>query len=381
LIIEVHQPMRLRTYRFSEIGDDNYYYDDYENEYFTRKTSESNYLPLNKILTDSINVYRIKLKLSFLFSGIILDKFELYAPEMIQSIKSLINTGCVRLLSGSYSNSFNPQSGNEEYGRQRILQNSRIKSLFGIHPQVFDKTKLFSSNLNNTGVKLFYRNQNSEYELSNEFSSLYSNESIFSAEKFVAFLNGDHKKNYDTAILFIPYTISGDYQNPWLNEFMKSLPGEIFSKTDYAFADASELADDFRSDLMNRNQNPDIHENFEIFRKSCNDLQKDAFEKLNSLREIIGSCKDPAINKDWLYLQSCDHIYLMDEDIYEGRNLNRVIVPYSSSFLAYINYMNILEDLSVRLARININKIRISKTAMYRWSKVLKKCPVEELPG
>ncbi len=224
LIIEVHQPMRLRTYRFSEIGNNNYYYDDYENEFYTRTISEKCYIPANKILLDLIHKFRKKLKVSYLFSGVVLDQFELYAPEAIESFKSLISTGCVKLLSGSYSNSFGFPGWNKEFNKQVTLQNTRIKYLFRKNSVVFPEKDVFNSNPTDPEVRLYIGNHKSYDNISIGFSCNRNNGESLTAGKLLQFLNADQNKDNDTAVLFIPYEISGDYQNTVLNEFLESLP-------------------------------------------------------------------------------------------------------------------------------------------------------------
>ena len=45
----LHQPLRLKHYRFFEIGQDHYYYDDFQNEDRIRSAVEQAYLPANQI--------------------------------------------------------------------------------------------------------------------------------------------------------------------------------------------------------------------------------------------------------------------------------------------------------------------------------------------
>jgi alpha-amylase len=40
LYFQVHQPFRLKRYRFFDIGHDSYYYDDFSNESIMRKVAE-----------------------------------------------------------------------------------------------------------------------------------------------------------------------------------------------------------------------------------------------------------------------------------------------------------------------------------------------------
>ncbi len=49
LYFQVHQPFRFRRYRFFDIGNEHYYYDDYTNESILRKVADKCYLPANKI--------------------------------------------------------------------------------------------------------------------------------------------------------------------------------------------------------------------------------------------------------------------------------------------------------------------------------------------
>ena len=41
LYFQVHQPFRLRTYRFFNIGDDHHYYDDYQNRQIIKRVAEN----------------------------------------------------------------------------------------------------------------------------------------------------------------------------------------------------------------------------------------------------------------------------------------------------------------------------------------------------
>ncbi len=69
LYFQVHQPFRFRKYRFFEIGNEHYYYDDYANESFMRKVASKSYLPTNKILLDLIKEYGSRFKVAFSISG------------------------------------------------------------------------------------------------------------------------------------------------------------------------------------------------------------------------------------------------------------------------------------------------------------------------
>ncbi len=78
LYFQVHQPNRLRTYRFFDIGRNHDYYDDYQNRYIMKKVAEKSYIPANKIMLDLIQQYGEKFKVAYSISGIALEQFEKY---------------------------------------------------------------------------------------------------------------------------------------------------------------------------------------------------------------------------------------------------------------------------------------------------------------
>ena len=54
---QIHQPFRLKRYRFFDIGNDHYYYDDFANEDILTRVAHQSYIPaaetLRKMLDDS----------------------------------------------------------------------------------------------------------------------------------------------------------------------------------------------------------------------------------------------------------------------------------------------------------------------------------------
>ena len=51
---QVHQPDRLRQFRFFDIGNDYHYLDDFANRTIVRRVAERCYLPANRLLRDLI---------------------------------------------------------------------------------------------------------------------------------------------------------------------------------------------------------------------------------------------------------------------------------------------------------------------------------------
>ncbi|OFY90275.1 MAG: hypothetical protein A2236_04385 [Bacteroidetes bacterium RIFOXYA2_FULL_33_7] len=99
---QVHQPFRLRNYKFFDIGNNHYYFDDYANRSILRKVANKSYLPTNQVFLDLIKEYGSRFKISYSISGTALDQFEMYAPDVIDSFRRLADTGCVEFLTETY---------------------------------------------------------------------------------------------------------------------------------------------------------------------------------------------------------------------------------------------------------------------------------------
>jgi alpha-amylase len=80
-----------------------------------------------------------------------------------------------------------------------------------------------------------------------------------------------------------------------------------------------------------------------------NDLQDDAFEQLYSLSEEIHASKDEKLLNIWRRLQTSDNFYYMCTKWFSDGDVHKYFNHYDSPYKAYINYMNVLSDLRLRL--------------------------------
>jgi alpha-amylase len=139
LYFQVHQPLRLKRYRFFNIGQDHYYYDDFSNETILQKVATKCYLPTNKLLLDLIKEFDGKFKVSFSISGVVLDQFEVYAPEVIESFQELADTGHVEFLAETNAHSLASLASKEEFFHQIQIHDTKSKSIL-IRNQLFSET-------------------------------------------------------------------------------------------------------------------------------------------------------------------------------------------------------------------------------------------------
>src|SRR5690554_4079509 len=145
LFFQIHQPFKYRRYRFFDIGNDHYYYDDYSNETTIRKIAESCYLPNNNFFKELITKYNGRFKIAISISGVTLDLLELYAPEVIESFKVLADTGGLEFISETYSHSLSSLKHKDVFEQDVKLHHDKLYALFGQKPEVFKNTEMIYS--------------------------------------------------------------------------------------------------------------------------------------------------------------------------------------------------------------------------------------------
>ena len=146
LYFQVHQPTRLRLYRFFDIGKDSHYYDDFANRTILRRIAQKCYLPMNAQLLQLIQANKGKFKVAFSISGSALEQFQRFAPDVIDSFRALAATGCVEFLCETYYHSLASLASESEFTHQVAKHKKAIEDLFGVTPTAFRNTELIYSN-------------------------------------------------------------------------------------------------------------------------------------------------------------------------------------------------------------------------------------------
>lgn len=139
---QIHQPFRLKRYRFFDIGNDHYYYDDFANEDIITRIAHRSYIPaadtLLKMIKDSGGAFKCAISVT----GIALEQLEQYVPEFIDRLQALVATGCVEILGETYSHSLASLTDPEEFALQCKEHDDKIQQLFGQQPRVLRNTEL-----------------------------------------------------------------------------------------------------------------------------------------------------------------------------------------------------------------------------------------------
>ncbi len=385
---QVHQPNRLKKYRFFEIGNDHQYYDEIANKTIIEKVARKCYLPMNKLLLDLIKEYGAAFKVSFSISGVAIEQFEKYVPEVLTSFQKLSQTGNVEFLSETYSHSISALKSEKEFKNQIKLHSAKIKKYFGQEPQVFRNTELIYSNeIGNMVAQMGYKAILSEgakqilgwkspnfvyfnalnkkmkvllknYKLSDDIAFRFSNkdweEWPLTTDKFVNWLN-EIPENEEVVNLFMDYETFGEHQweDTGIFDFFRQLPKTVLSNSDFKFMTPSEIIKKHQPvavvDVPHAISWAD--EERDLTAWLGNEMQNEAFNKLYGLEEIINKINDDQINKDWLNLQTSDHFYYMCTKFFSDGDVHTYFNPYENPYDAFINYMNVLSDFIIRVEK------------------------------
>ena len=145
LCFQIHQPIRLRRYRFFDIGNVHYYSDDYLNEEVFDRITDSCYFPANRMLLELLKTYP-DFHVSFSISGLALEQMEYRKPELLESFRELVATGRVEFVAETYSHSISSLYDPVEFRNQVRMQQTKLRELFGVEPsRVFCNSELIYS--------------------------------------------------------------------------------------------------------------------------------------------------------------------------------------------------------------------------------------------
>lgn len=386
LYFQLHQPVKLRRYRFFDIGNDHYYYDDYANESNINKLAHTCYLPTNKILLDLINKYKGKFSVAFSISGTLLEQLKIYSPEVIDSFKQLAATKQVEFLAETSAHSLASLRDIDEFKRQIAAQVKNVEELFGQTPTVFRNSELIYSDyigeviasmnfkaILSEGAKqvLGWKSANRMYcnaaeprlkvllknfSLSDDIALRFSNQSWsewpLTAEKFKSWLDA-LSDDEEIINLFMNYETFGanHSKESGIQDFLKALPEALLADKQYAFITPGKAASKLQpvSAIHVPSTTSWVDEERDVTAWLGNEMQNEAVNKLYKLSAKVQKCTDSTLLADWQYLQASDHFYYMSTKFFSNGAYRAYANPYQTPYEAFINYMNVLSDFEVRL--------------------------------
>lgn len=380
---EIHQPFRLKRYRFFDIGNDHYYYDDFLNDDIITRLAQKSYIPAAESLLRMIEETKGAFRCSISVSGVALEQFEVYVPEFIDLLKKLAKTGSVEFTATTYAHSLASLFDPEEFEQQVKAQCEKIETLLGVKPKVLRNTELiycdeFAPQILAMGFKgcitegakhiLGWKSPNYVY-------------SAASAPKLKLLLNNS-KLVEDIAQRFgdttwEAYPLTADKYIDWiastpqeeqiitlclnLETFGAMQPAQtgIFQFLEALPRFAAERGVEFWTPSMAISKLKAVGELAVVHPISGadeardtsawvgNPLQREATDKLYAAGERVRLASDRRLKQDWWYLQAADHFYYMSTKHFGEGHSN--FSPYETPYQAFTNYMNVLSDFLVRV--------------------------------
>jgi len=377
---QVHQPMRLN--RFSVFTKDAPYFDDERNRTYFERVARKCYLPTNKLLLDLINNHDKKFKIAFSLTGVFIEQCKKFYPEVLETFKELAKTGNVEFLNETYYHSLAALFSVSEFKEQIKLHRKAMLELFNQKPKVFRNTEAMYSNniakiVESMGYKgiiteghesiLGWRSPNylynphecnkisvllRNYKLSDDigfrFSAKWWEEYPLTADKYASWLS---RCEGQCVNLFIDYETFGEHQweDTGIFNFLRYLPTEVLKYQNLDFKTPSEIIKSNKAvgiiDVPHVISWADIQRDTSAWLE--NDMQKLAFEEIAKLENDIK--KHPELLHVWRLLQTSDHFYYMCTKWFADGDVHKYFNPYNSPYDAFINYMNILQDLRQKL--------------------------------
>lgn len=382
LYFEIHQPVRLKRYRFFDIGADHYYYDDYANEVGMNEVAEQSYIPALQTLLEMVRCTEAPFKVAFSISGMALEQLEIHAPAVIDLLRLINETGRCEFLCEPYSHGLSSLVDEQCFREEVTRQRKKIKQVFGKEPKVFRNSGLIYSDeigalVSDLGFKgmltegakhilgwksphYLYQGAQApqlklllrDYKLSDDISLRFCNsnwsEYPLFADKFIGWIDALPAEE-EVINLFMELSALGMAQPLSSNilEFLKALP-RCAKDSGITFSTPTELVTKYKPVSTLAVPYP-MSWTDEERDTSCwlgNALQREAFKKLYSVSERVLLSNDRRIKQDWDYLQTSNHfLYMTTKNT--GLHLNRGI--YDSPYDAFTNYMNVLGDFIKRV--------------------------------
>ena len=382
---QIHQPFRLKRYRFFDIGNDHYYYDDFANDDIISRIAHNSDIPaaesLLKMIEDSKGAFRCAISLT----GVALEQIEQYVPEFLDLLKKLAATGKVEFLAETYDHSLASLADPEEFRVQVKLHTDKIQELFGQTPKVFRNTELIYSDeiapqilamgfkgcitegakhilgwkspnyvycaASAPKLKLLLKNDKLSDDISSRFSDTSWNEYPLTADKYMSWI-ADTPQEEQVFNLFMNLETFGEFQrrDTGIFQFLEALP-RFAAEKGVQFMTPSEVVKTFKP--VDQISVPFPMSWADEARDTSawlgNKLQNEAFNKLYSVAERVRLCDNRQLKQDWGRLQASDHLFYMSTKHFADGSSHAAFSPYETPFQAFTNYMNVLADFIVRV--------------------------------
>jgi alpha-amylase len=389
---QVHQPYRLTHLNLLNLGSERDYFDRKLNEKIIRRVAERCYLPTNALLLKLIQRHGERFKVAFSITGTAIEQLREYAPEVMDSFRALVNTGCVEMIGETYFHSLASLYDTDEFLDQVQMHRDLMKQEFGVTPTVFRNTELIYQDIISSliyeieGFRVIltegadkvlqwrsplyaYRNYSKEimlllkhYKLSDDIAFRFSDakwkEYPLTAEKYVHWILqhtlAEKQSRNQFLNLFLDYETFGEHQwaETGIFRFLERLPETVLAQPNLGFCHPSEVESltNYQPESISFPEPvswADLARDLSAWTE--NDMQKNALETLYHLIRIVKRAERPDLLRILRQLSTSDHFYYMSTKYFSDGDVHKYFSPYDSPEQAYIYFTNALADIEERL--------------------------------
>ncbi|MEW6251604.1 MAG: glycoside hydrolase family 57 protein [Planctomycetota bacterium] len=384
LYFQVHQPFRLRRFSIFDRGAD--YFDNPANQEVLRRIGTKCYLPACAVLYELVERFAGRFRVAFSLSGLAVEQLQRFMPQALDAFRRLAETGCVEFLGETYYHSLSFLYSRQDFNEQVRMHADLMRRLFGQTPRVFRNTELIYNNevaraaadLGFAGVLcegadhlLGYRSPAflytppglpqvrlllKNYRLSDDIAFRFNRkdwpEYPLTPEKFAQWIHQVNGNGY-VVNLFMDYETFGEHQpaETGIFEFLRRLPAAVLAHPDDDFRTPAECAADCPPtgdyDVPHMISWADTERDLSAW--LGNAMQSNALHELYRLEPLVRQRGDEALLHDWRRLQTSDHFYYMCTKHLADGAVHSYFNPYDSPYDAFINFMNVLDNLRTRL--------------------------------
>lgn len=359
------------------------------------KLADECYLPANKILLEQIQTAKGQFKVNFSLSGTMLQLLTNYRPEVIESFRVLIATGCVEILAETFYHSLSSLHSTPEFSRQVAMHRNLVSELFGLEPAVFRNTELIHNNsmahiikemglagilcegserlLNGRSANHIYstpgnttplllRNSRLSDDIAFRFDDSNWSEHPLTAGKFAEWIHS-HPEVDEVINLFMDYETFGIHKpaGSGIFEFLQNLPGKVLANKRFAFSTATDAINNFSAkDIYDAPRTISWNDKNKECCVLCeNVMQNNMLKKIYSLQKMVLKNGDQQLIELWGLLQTADYFYYMSDTRCRD-NDHSYLNPFNSPEDAYRNYTAIVTDFELLLIQKGLSAFNYS---------------------
>jgi alpha-amylase len=379
---------------------DPFYFDSDANQSIMEKVAEKCYRPMTARLLDLIERHEGRFKVSFSVTGTAIEQMQAWAPDVLDLLQQCAATGCADFLAETSHHSLCALYAPGEFQQQIDSHVSLMRDLFDIDPVVFRNTELIYSDRIATMVaesnrfkgmvcegvdrllgdrspawvyapagsgdylpaaplRLLLKNYRLSDDIAFRFSDRNWSEWPLDASRFAGWVDQINGDGY-LCNLFMDYETFGEHQwaDSGIFDFMDALPAEVFNTNpkQNGFVTVREAVSEH--DPVGVYKAPDpvswADSERDLSAWLGNAMQENAAAELYRLEGPVKKAHeagDEWVLEDWRKLTTSDHLYYMCTKYWADGDVHKYFSPYDSPYDAYINFMNVLDNLRVRCER------------------------------